>query len=176
VVGKGVKVFKGADETVKAARLTEEAVKLKKVEEEALHLKKLEEEAAAARKAKGNEGGYVEGKAICKALAFKIYTLAPEVAKRFLDMMEDGLGLFKLTVNPDGTPKPSPLPKKAGTWHGHEKQLREKQKTLRDDIAAYDKNKCKQPKIIRPVRDLAYIPIPKSPGGTPNYPLMHIPD
>jgi hypothetical protein len=157
------------------------AKKLEKEAAEALEKKALKEaEQKAAKEAEqkaAREGGHIEGNPVCKPLAAAAYAQAPEVAKRFLDMMEDKLGIFKLTVNPDGTkgtPHPS-LPKGSGTWHGHEQQLRQKQKSLRDTISAYDAAKCTQPKIVKPIRDLAYQPIPKSPGGIPGYPFTSLP-
>jgi hypothetical protein len=106
-----------------------------------------------------------------------IYTQVPEVAKRFIDMMQDKLGLFNLTVNSDGSKgKPhSSLPKGSGTWHGHVQQLSQKQKSLRDSINEYDLAKCRQPKIIKSVRDLAYHPIPSRPGSVPSYPFSNLP-
>lgn len=122
-------------------------------------------------------GGRVPGNPACRTLAAAIYAQVPEVASRFTDLMMDKLGLFKLTVNPDGTkgsPHPS-LPKGSGTWHGHIQQLEQKQRSLRENIKAYDAAKCTQPKIVKSVRDLAYHPVPATPGGLPGYPFTSLP-
>ncbi len=192
VVTTAGKVVKGAVGLLKEEKIVANVIKGEKLGadvvkgekavkevDEAAKLKKAEEEAAAAGR-KGEKDTTVKGdgqRNICKLLAASIYAQVPEVAKRFLDMMEDKLGLFRLTVNPDGSkgaPHPS-LPRGSGTWHGHEQQLRQKQKSLRDTINEYDAAKCTQPKIQKSVRDLAYLPIPKAPGGLPGYPLSSLP-
>ena len=43
-----------------------------------------------------------------------------------------------------GAPPPSLL-KGSGTWHGHVQQLEQKQRSLRQDINAYDAAKFTQP-------------------------------
>jgi hypothetical protein len=159
------------------AKLSKEAAeKLAKEAAEKAAKEKAEKEAAeAAAKRKG--GKDLGETSPCRLFAIAIFAKTPEVAKRFIDMMEDKLGIFKLTVNPDGTkgrPHPS-LPKGSGTWHGHDQQLRQKQKSLRDEISAYDAAKCQQPKIPKPIRELAYLPIPIKPGGTIGYPFTALP-
>jgi hypothetical protein len=143
--------------------------------------KEAAEQAAEQGAKTGKDGAKVKGKDdppnICKLLAASIYARVPEVVKRFIDMMEDKLNLFGLTIKPDGSkgaPHPS-LPKGSGTWHGHVQQLQQKQQSLRDEIIQYDANRCTQPKILKSIRDLAYYPIPQSPGGTPGYPLNQLP-
>lgn len=124
-----------------------------------------------------SEGGHVNGDPKCRLLAASIYSKVPEVASRFKDMVDDKLDLFGLTVNAGGAkgaPHPS-LPKGSGTWHGHVQQLEQKQRSLRQDINAYDAAKCTQPKVPGPVRDLAYHPIPAKPGGTLGYPFSALP-
>lgn len=127
----------------------------------------------AEEKAAQKAGGKVETKGVCIILAGEIYAEAKVVADRFRKMFMDGLKLYKLTVNPDGS-KGSPHPGSGTTWHGHQQQLAQHQKTLRISIAAYDKAKCKQPPINKAIRDLAYYPIPKKPGSIPGYPFTHI--
>jgi hypothetical protein len=106
----------------------------------------------------------------CKLLVQDIYIRTTEVLKRFRDMYEDKLNLFGLTRLPDGTGKPHPsLPKGSGSWPGHEQQLSQKQKGLRDTILMYDRAKCKEPRFPKAIRDLSYHPIPKRPRG-PNQP------
>ena len=170
VIGAVVESAAKKAEREAAERAAKELAK-KKAEKEAA-------EAAAEKANKGKKGGKDDGTgSLCKALAAAVYAKVPEVAKRFLDLMEDKLGLFKLTRNPDGTkgaPHPS-LPKGSGTWHGHLQQIEQKQRSLRDSIEEYDVAKCKQPKIPKPVRDLAWLPIPRAPGGSAGYPFTQIP-
>lgn len=145
---------------------------------DAMGITKKADEALPDKPPGKNDGGYDNGDgSICKALAAAVFAKVPEVAKRFLDLFADKLNLFNLTVKPDGlkgSPHPS-LPKGSGTWHGHLQQLDQKQRGLRDSIQEYDGARCVQPKIPKPVRDLAWQSIPNNPGTPPGYPFNQLP-
>jgi len=167
-VRRGVKAVEAATQaTTKAgkevlAEGTEQA--LKHGDEVAAGTKKADE---AKRVAGGSGGGKVEGKPggngkgddICKVLASLIYGQAVVLTKRILDLKLDKLNLFKIARD---RPHAS-LPKGSGSWDGHVHQAEGVQNGLRRDIKRYDAAKCKEPKIPKQARDLAYAKIPSRP-------------
>src|SRR5262249_10015406 len=120
---------------------------------------------------KAAENVEVEEDKVCKALAAKIYERAAEVKGRFQDLMSDKYDLFN--VAKEG-PSPS-LPKNTGSWDGHVTQLKGQQQGLRNDLKAYDSKPCYNPRIPQSIRDMAKMPVPGKPGGTPGYPLTSVP-